>query len=188
LVRVHASAENAGFMRSALRLSADVGMMDAEGNVWAFGGANGEQARTFFNFTEGDVAATAASLVQEALSQVRGQLGDPSAGENFGRYGIPLGTGKRSAFVWIAKDGATASVARIVPRGTAARAGLQYRDTIVALNGKPIASYQQAEIDDLLVRGARVDATVRGPDGRDIIVVFVPRDIRAYLQMPAKKQ
>jgi S1-C subfamily serine protease len=182
LVRVQARVENAGLLRSALRISVDVGLMDGDGNVWGFGGASGEQARTFLGFTASDVAAEASSLAQRALIDVQGQLGDPTAGENFGRFGIPLGMGRRSAFVWLVKDGDVARVARIVRRGTAAHAGLQYNDTIVALNGKPISAYEQPQIDDLLTRGERVDATVRGADGRNVVVPFVPRDIRAYLQ------
>ena len=144
LVRVRAEVENAGFMRSALRISVDVGMMDVEGNVWAFGGANEERARTYFGFDASDVVRTAASLTSQALEQVQAQIGDPTAGENFGRFGVPLGTGKRSAFVWLAKENDVATVVRIVRRGTGARAGLQYHDAIVALNGKPITAYQRS--------------------------------------------
>jgi len=183
-VDVHSSSSLVG---STLRVAASALLMDASANVWSTGAGTSEKNR-YFAFAPEEVANAAGAAVSQALADLQARLGDPTVGENFGRYGIPLGTGQRSAFVHLTKDGDVATVTQIVPLGSAARAGLQLNDRIVGLNGRPVASWEQSQIDELLQRAGRIDANVRGADGRNVIVSFRPGDIRSYLQTPAQRR
>jgi S1-C subfamily serine protease len=186
LVRVNVNSSST-IVGSTLRIAASALLMDAAGNIWSTGAGTNDKNR-YFSFAPEEVASAAGAAVLQALSDMQARLGDATVGENFGRYGIPLGSGRRSAFVHFTKEGDVATVSQIVPLGTAARAGLQLHDRIVALNGRPIASWEQAQIDEVLTRPGRVDATVRGADGRDVVVSFRPVDIRSYLQTPAQRR
>jgi S1-C subfamily serine protease len=186
LVRVEVRSASS-IVGSTLRVAASALLMDAAGNVWSAGSANEDKNR-YFSFAPEELSSIASAAAAHALADLQARLGDQSVGENFGRYGIPLATGQRSAFVRLTKDGDVATVTEIVAMGSAARAGLQLHDQIVALNGKPVAAWEQAQIDDLLQRQGRVDATVRGADGRNVVVSFRPVDIRMYLQTPAQRR
>lgn len=186
LVRVDVRSSST-LIGSTMRVAASALLMDAAGNVWSTGAGTNDKNR-YFSFGAEEIASAAAGAVAQALADMQARLGDPTVGENFGRYGVPLATGQRSAFVRLTKNGDVATVTQIVPLGTAARAGLQLHDRVVALNGRPIASWEQAQIDELLGHAGRVDATVRGADGRDVTVSFRPSDIRTYLQVPAPRR
>jgi S1-C subfamily serine protease len=183
-IDVHSSSTIVG---STLHVTANALLMDAAGNVWSTGAGTFDKNR-YFSFAPEELTTAAAGAVSQALADMQARLGDATVGENFGRYGIPLGTGQRSAFVHLTKNGDVATVTQIVPLGTAARAGLQLHDRVVALNGRPITSWEQEQINEVLTRIGRVDATVRGADGRDVIVSFRPSDIRTYLQFPAQRR
>ncbi|HEY5809963.1 MAG TPA: RIP metalloprotease RseP [Povalibacter sp.] len=74
-------------------------------------------------------------------------------------------------------------VGEVEPQSIAARAGLQYEDTILSVNGKPVATLESAmlgTLDDLIDDGT-ISMRVRGIDGSERDVIMQTGDQRRAL-------
>lgn len=162
---------------------------DARIDVWVVGDHDAiwfhrrltYEKQRYFPFGEEEVSQKLAEMVGTALGELTREMGDASGLSNLAHYGVPVGFGKRSAFVAIQLDGTTAHAVDVASAGVAGRAGLRDGDMITRINGKAAGEYASAEIETLLHGSRMVNLTVLGPDGRQYAVTFAPETIRWYV-------
>ncbi len=170
---------------NAVNAMVDMTLVDSRGTAWAIGIGKKTQRR-YFTFTSPELANVLTSLTSTAFNDLREGLGtNPSVGENFGRYGIPLGNGERRAFFQLEKSGDVARVTGIISAGTAAIAGLQVGDSVYAINGVdvgPLSNEQMIQLLEKSSSGRRLDLATVGADGRKVLVSFYAQTIREYVE------
>jgi hypothetical protein len=134
------------------------------------------------------VESAFADLSDQVVAEIHDQaLKLGSITTNFLRYGIPMADGSLRAFFNL-KPGEGGAVVSFLPSyGSAARAGLQFGDLVISLNGVSLAGYSQDDINALFAKTEKaktLSLLIRTADGGQTTIIVQKHNIRWYLSHP----
>lgn len=191
-VRVDAYWQVSNGLYSTMAATVAIRVVDKYGDLIASGAGEQRKHMVLADFDADTTSVVLSDAATTAFSQLQAALaadGKESAA-NFSRFGIPLGDGKRSAFFSVNARADGARITSVYAYGTAARAGIQVNDDIVALDGVRLSGLAADEVERRFNDhpDPQYICTVLESDGRAVNVVFSAEDIRWYLEHPAKKR